>query len=213
MHCISKAAKRQSNNPTVPKLSGRGHPNSQESHVRRVKKGGRPLQLAAVYCMPHPFPADNINLSNSMIFIPNCSTRKIVFVSFKIKQRHRTSLGIKDIEICQPSNLPAANSPSWAGAKSHIHANWCLNIGDIADNPDRIFKYLATRPSTCGKISANAKWKFQEICLIMQRSKRGRAWWCLRDTNESIWSDGGDVGGAMQQRKDKITTAPDRLPL
>ena len=120
MHCISKAAKRQSNNPTVPKLSGRGHPNSQESHVRRVKKGGRPLQLAAVYCMPHPFPADNINLSNSMIFIPNCSTRKIVFVSFKIKQRHRTSLGIKDIEICQPSNLPAANSPSWAGAKSHM---------------------------------------------------------------------------------------------
>ena len=27
-------------------------------------------------------------------------------------------------------------------------------------------------------------------------------------------ADGGDgVGGAMQQRKDKITTAPDRLPL
>ena len=77
MHCISKVAKKQSNNPTVPKLSGRGHPSSQESHVRRIKKGGRPLQLAAVYCMPHPFPADNINLSNSMIFIPNCLTGKL----------------------------------------------------------------------------------------------------------------------------------------
>jgi len=190
MHCISKVAKKQSNNPTVPKLSGRGHPNSQESHVRRIKKGGRPLQLAAVYCMPHPFPADNINLSNSMIFIPNCSTRKIVFVSFKIKQRHRTSLGIKDIEICQPSNLPAANSPSWAGAKSHIHANWCLNIGDIADNPDRIFSYQAEymwqnfckcKMKISGNMLNNAEEQKGTSLVVFARHQwkhLKRWWWC-----------------------------------